>query len=46
MPEQKSQEFVKNLLSYTDFSIAKIASLANVTKDFVKKIKAQAKISS
>ncbi|WP_460684936.1 hypothetical protein [Niabella aquatica] len=37
--EQKSNEFVKNLLSNTDFTIAKIASLANVTEAFVKKVR-------
>ncbi|HMR83170.1 MAG TPA: hypothetical protein PKE30_08565 [Niabella sp.] len=34
------EQFVKNLLTNTDFSIAKIVSLANVTETFVKKVKA------
>lgn len=38
--EKGAEQFVKNLLSNTDFTIAKIASLANVTEAFVKKIKA------
>jgi hypothetical protein len=37
--EEKSYEVVKNLLLKTDFSIAKIASLANVTESFVRKVK-------
>lgn len=41
--EQKSREFVKNMLSNTDFTIAQIASLANVTEAFVKKVKAGSK---
>ncbi len=36
--QQKSYEFVKNLLSNTNFTIAKVASLANVTEAFVKKV--------
>ncbi|MBO9595723.1 MAG: PD-(D/E)XK nuclease family transposase [Niabella sp.] len=41
--EQKSYEVVYNLLSATDFDIAKIAALAGVTEPFVKKIKASLK---
>jgi predicted transposase/invertase (TIGR01784 family) len=37
--EKKSYEFVKNLLLQTDFSITKIASLCNVTEDFVENVK-------
>jgi hypothetical protein len=37
--EQKSYELVKNLLSHTSFGIARIAALANVTEDFVKKVR-------
>jgi hypothetical protein len=37
--EQKSHEFVKNLLSNTNFDIAKIAALADVPESFVKKIR-------
>jgi predicted transposase/invertase (TIGR01784 family) len=37
--EKSKEEFVKNLLSNTDFDIAKIASLAVVSEAFVKKIK-------
>jgi len=36
--EQKSYEVVSNLLSSTDFGIAKIALLSGVTKGFVKKV--------
>jgi len=36
--EQKSYEFVQNLLTSTDFSVKKIAALANVTLAFVKKV--------
>ncbi len=35
----KSFEVVKNLLLQTDFTVAKIASLANVTEPFVNKVK-------
>ncbi len=37
--EKGKEQFVRNLLSNTDFNIATIASLANVTQTFVKKIK-------
>jgi hypothetical protein len=37
--EGKSFEVVKNLLLGTKFTIAKIASLASVTEDFVEKVK-------
>src|SRR5690606_12207202 len=38
--EQKSYEFVQNLIQSTDFVDAKIASLAVVSIDFVKKVRA------
>ena len=37
--EKKSFKVVKNLLLNTDFTIAKIAGLADVTEAFVKKVK-------
>jgi predicted transposase YdaD len=37
--EKGKTEVVKNLLLETKFTIAKIASLANVTEDFVEKVK-------
>lgn len=37
--EKGKKAFVKNLLLHTDFSIAKIASLSDVTEAFVKKVK-------
>ena len=37
--EQKTYEFVKNLLLNTDFDNAKIASLARVPETFVEKVK-------
>jgi predicted transposase/invertase (TIGR01784 family) len=37
--EKGKEAFVKNLLLKTDFTIAKIASLTNVTEAFVKKVK-------
>lgn len=37
--EKAMETFVKNLLLNTDFTIAKIASLTNVTEAFVKKVK-------
>ncbi len=37
--EKKTFEFVKNLLSQTDFTISKIAMLANVEETFVQKVK-------
>lgn len=37
--ERKSFEIVKNLLLESDFTIAKIASVAGVTEDFVLKVK-------
>ncbi len=37
--EQKSYEFVKNLLLNTDFDDAKVASLTNVSEAFIKKVK-------
>jgi len=41
--EKKSYEFVKNLLLADEFSIAKIASFANVTESFVRKVKKEIK---
>jgi len=41
--ENSSRLFVENLLKGSDFSIEKIASLANVTVSFVKKVKAGTK---
>ena len=38
--EQKSYEFVRNLIQSTTFTEAKIASLAVVSTDFVKKVRA------
>ncbi|MES2777990.1 MAG: hypothetical protein V4722_27675, partial [Bacteroidota bacterium] len=37
--ERKSVEFVKTLLRLNEFTIAKIASLTNVTEAFVLKVK-------
>jgi len=37
--EKGKETFVKNLLLNTDFTMAKIASLTNVTEAFVKKVK-------
>ena len=37
--EKGKKAFVKNLLINTDFSIAKIAALSDVTEAFVKKVK-------
>ena len=37
--EQKTYEFVKNLILNTDFDNAKIASLAGVPETFVEKVK-------
>jgi hypothetical protein len=37
--EKGKETFVKNLLLNTDFTIARIATLSNVTDTFVKKIK-------
>ena len=37
--EKGKVAFVKNLLLHTDFTIAKIAGLADVTEAFVKKVK-------
>jgi hypothetical protein len=37
--EKGKQAFVKNLLLHTDFAIAKIAGLSDVTEAFVKKVK-------
>ena len=37
--EKRNETFVKNLLLKTDFTIAKIAGLGDVTKAFVKKVK-------
>jgi hypothetical protein len=37
--EKGKETVVKNLLLSTDFTIAKIASLTNVTEAFVKKVK-------
>jgi len=39
--EKTSRLFVKNLLKESDFSLEKIASLANVSLEFVKKVKAR-----
>ena len=42
--EEKSKRvFVMNLLSNTDFTVEKIASLANVTVEFVNQIKNESK---
>ena len=38
--EKKGYEVVKNLLTQTDFSVSKIASVAGVTEEFVRKVKA------
>lgn len=40
--EEERRQFVTQLLSDTDFSIQRIAKLANVTEAFVKRIQAQA----
>ena len=40
---QKNYEFVQNLLTNTDFSVRKIAALANVTEAFVRKVKKETK---
>ena len=37
--EKAAEAFVKNLLKGSDFAVEKIASLANVTVEFVNKIK-------
>jgi len=37
--EKSAYLFVKNLLSESDFSVAKIASVANVSESFVRKVK-------
>jgi len=37
--EKSSRLFVKNLLSDTDFPFERIASLANVSTDFVRNVK-------
>ena len=37
--EKAAEAFVKNLLEGSDFAVEKIASLANVTVEFVNKIK-------
>ena len=37
--EKAAEAFVKNLLEGSDFVVEKIASLANVTVEFVNKIK-------
>lgn len=37
--EKGKETFVRNLLLNTDFTIAKIAGLTNVTESFVKKVK-------
>lgn len=37
--EKEKESFVKNLLLNTDFTVAKIAGLANATEAFVKKVK-------
>jgi hypothetical protein len=37
--EKERETFVKNLLLNTDFTIAQIAGLTNVTEAFVKKVK-------
>ncbi len=37
--EEGKEEFVKYLLENTEFTISKIANLANVTEAFVRKIK-------
>lgn len=40
---EASERFVKNLLLNTDFNVEKVASLADVSVDFVLKIKAELK---
>ena len=42
--EEKSEEFVKNLLLNTDFDIEKIAQLAGTSKAFVKEIQQELKL--
>lgn len=42
--EKAQESFVKNLLKQSDFSDEKIASLANVTVEFVNEVKAGLKI--
>ena len=42
--EEAQESFVKNLLNGSDFSDEKIASLANVTVEFVNEVKAGLKI--
>ena len=37
--EKERETFVKNLLLNTDFTVAQIAGLTNVTAAFVKKVK-------
>jgi len=39
--EQAAAVFVENLLKGSDFTIGKIASLANVTEEFVKEVKSK-----
>ena len=41
--EEEAKRFIENLLSSTDFSVEKIASLAGVPVDFVEKVKKGAK---
>jgi predicted transposase/invertase (TIGR01784 family) len=41
--EKKNYEFVRNLLLSDEFSVAKIASFANVSEAFVRKVKRQLK---
>jgi len=38
---QSKKVFVQNLLAHTDFSVEKIAALADVTVDFVQQIQAE-----
>jgi hypothetical protein len=39
--EEAATAFVENLLNGSDFTVEKIASLANVTVEFVNKVKSQ-----
>ena len=41
--EQRSDEFVKNLLASTSFDIVKITGLADVSEPFVEKVQAALK---
>lgn len=41
--EEEREELVRNLLAHTDFTISKIATLANVSEAFVRKVKKEIK---